>query len=339
MKAEIPIAARAPQTVPAQRISTSPPPPIEAGHVPGLPSINVNLPKRASSLGIAALILGVLAFLLCWVPLVGVLTLPLSGLGLIFGIVGLLISVTRKGSGIGYPIAGGIVSTLALIIAIAQIAVIGSAANAVATAAQHANQQMSRTNQQVVTPARPIPVGSHNQKNQLSTLTLDKPQELAAPKAAEPQWASARQPVRQGDIQVTITKVRVGKVPLNDMFGQTTQSKDDLLAIEVDLLNLSKAKKIEYNSWRGGDFTMSRDFGTLVDNIGNSYKRINFSMSTEIVGQTKSASIYPGKTLHDVLVFEPPVGTEKYLDLELPASNFDGTGMLRLRIPADMIQK
>jgi len=39
------------------------------------------------------------------------------------------------------------------------------------------------------------------------------------------------------------------------------------------------------------------------------------------------------------LVFEPPIEKAEYLRLELPASNAGGTGMLRIQIPAKMIQR
>ena len=42
--------------------------------------------KSTSGFGVAALVLGILACLTCWIPFVGLLSVPLSGLGLLFGI-------------------------------------------------------------------------------------------------------------------------------------------------------------------------------------------------------------------------------------------------------------
>src|SRR3954454_1738223 len=39
--------------------------------------------RRSNSLGIASLILGILAFLICWIPIVAVVSLPLSALGIL----------------------------------------------------------------------------------------------------------------------------------------------------------------------------------------------------------------------------------------------------------------
>jgi hypothetical protein len=88
------------------------------------------------------------------------------------------------------------------------------------------------------------------------------------------------------------------------------------------------------------DISFDRDYATLEDNFGNTYKRINFGFSSNPVGAVeRSESIYPNKSVSDVLVFEMPIDTIEYLRLELPAKNFGGTGMLRLEIPKQMIAR
>jgi len=62
-------------------------------------------------------------------------------------------------------------------------------------------------------------------------------------------------------------------------------------------------------------------------------------LTTQPIGRTEQASLYPGKAQTDVLVFEEPVTGVEYLNLELPAANFGGTGMIRLRVPASMVQR
>src|SRR5262249_37806087 len=47
-------------------------------------------------------------------PCIGALSVPLSGLGLLLGFVGLVVALTRRGRGIGFSIAGVGVSGLAL---------------------------------------------------------------------------------------------------------------------------------------------------------------------------------------------------------------------------------
>jgi hypothetical protein len=82
----------------------------------------------------------VLAFLFCWIPFIGILTIPLSALGMIFAGFGLVLSILRRGSGIGFPIAGGVVCGLALVIGLTQVAIIGTGATAAAEAMEQAEK-------------------------------------------------------------------------------------------------------------------------------------------------------------------------------------------------------
>jgi hypothetical protein len=50
-------------------------------------------------------------------------------------------------------------------------------------------------------------------------------------------------------------------------------------------------------------------------------------------------SVYPNKPVTDVLVFELPLDTATHLDLELPATNYGGKGMIRFRIPMKSISR
>lgn len=83
------------------------------------PVIHVAAPRPyGNSLGIASMVLGILAFVICWIPILNLLGLPLSGLGLLLGIIGIVIAAVRRGSGIGFPIAGAAISGVALVIVI-----------------------------------------------------------------------------------------------------------------------------------------------------------------------------------------------------------------------------
>lgn len=75
--------------------------------------------KSVSGLGIAALVLGLIACLGCWVPMCGIFSLPFAMLGALFGVIGIIIAKLNKKSYVGLPIAGTIVSITAAFIAIA----------------------------------------------------------------------------------------------------------------------------------------------------------------------------------------------------------------------------
>lgn len=92
------------------------------------PVIQVNAPARhGNSLGIASMVLGILAFVICWIPILNLLGLPLSGLGLLLGIIGIIISATRGGSGIGFPIAGTAIAFVALVVVLWMYATLAQA--------------------------------------------------------------------------------------------------------------------------------------------------------------------------------------------------------------------
>jgi len=98
----------------------APPPPTVWDEPAALPQTIIvqQAPPRTSSLGVASLIVGVVAFVFCWMPYIGVITLPLSALGVLLAGLGFLVSLARGGAGIGYSLAGGAMSALALVIAV-----------------------------------------------------------------------------------------------------------------------------------------------------------------------------------------------------------------------------
>lgn len=74
--------------------------------------------KTTSGFGIAALVLGIIACLTCWIPFVGLLVIPLGILGVVFGFIGILASAIGRRSYIGLPVSGMVVSLIAVIIAV-----------------------------------------------------------------------------------------------------------------------------------------------------------------------------------------------------------------------------
>ncbi len=95
----------------AEAPTTTPPP---------LPSASTGSTGGAGlALGITALVFGILAFVISWIPVFGLVGLPLSGLGVLFALVGLIIGISSKrGSAVGFSVAGGAVSAIALVFAL-----------------------------------------------------------------------------------------------------------------------------------------------------------------------------------------------------------------------------
>ncbi len=241
--------------------------------------------QRASpSLGISSLVLGVVTFVTCWIPLVGILSIPMAGLGFLLGIAGLVGSVKRQGRGIGFAIAGSATCLLALVVSLAINWIILIAFWDVIIGRYLVNQ--------TVTPlADPCP---------------DQPQP-----GAEPGWPDASDDaVRQGDLRVRI-----------DDLSRQPGAKE--LHIHVGLENVGNSRKIDYQGWGVANAP------TLTDNFGNAYR--------QMPGHELRETLHPGKSVHDVLVFEAPLANVQYLRLKLPASAFGGWGRLQLEIPRSLL--
>jgi hypothetical protein len=150
-----------------------------------------------------------------------------------------------------------------------------------------------------------------------------------------PFWSPVNKTVRQGDIQVEIGNAHVDNVILVKSSGEKVLSGETHLAIVLSLTNVNQNKKVEYQGWTGKKYNFDRelDFATIKDNFGNQYKRIDFGIFLSPFGSvSEEAAIYPGKSIIDVLVFQRPIETASYLDLELPAANYGGEGAIRFRI-------
>lgn len=283
-------------------------------------NVTVEIKQGASPLGIAALVMGIIACLFCWIPFLGLLTIPLALIGILLALIGLIMAIVNKKTGFVFPISGGLVCLLSIFIA---FAITGGFANIISETAKKGE----RTNQAVV-PTKSV-------QGSIPGPSLNTENQPPLPSAAE--WTKASNAVQQGNVQVQVKALKVGKVPLKDMFGDSQMSADDLLIITLDISNISTGKKINFSTWQGEDFNFGRDFASLSDDNANIYKRIDFGATLKPVGAVDKESIYPGKAITDLLVFEKPVDTVKWLHLELPAENFGGDGMIRFEIQASMI--
>lgn len=304
--------AQMPATATAQTLSPQGPAQVYVQHPPATYSATVvNIPqqKGASGFGIAALVIGIVAVMLCWIPLLGMISIPLGLIALLLGVIGFIVSLTGGKSGVGLPVAGGFLGAMAIAVPLLWV---GAVATAVGSAAANAN----RTNQTIVGAT------------------------TAAAGESAPQWAPADQPVSQDGVQLKVTHVRLGKVKVRGSFGRGESFTDDaLLAVVIEVTNTSATKKVDFLTWSGRRYSFGVDGPTLRDNFDNSYDLKSFDSLEGPVEQVVTGSIYPSKSVTDVVVFEPPVDGVSHVDLVLPAVNAGGEGKFRIRIPASIIEK
>src|SRR5271157_1305697 len=131
--------------------------------------------------------------------------------------------------------------------------------------------------------------------------------QLRAPEKKGNEWVVAPIPARLGDVEVKVLSVKVAPPVISRGLKRDGEPGKPQLILTVEVSNRSQNRKIEYQTWAGAEMFLSRGFATLEDNFGNSYNRITFSMFEGVPeGRVLSDSIYPGKSLSDVLLFEPP---------------------------------
>lgn len=118
--------------------------------------------KSVSGLGIAALVLGLIACLGCWVPMCGIFSLPFAILGALFGVIGIIIAKLKKKSYVGLPIAGTIVSITAAFVV---IAVTGSVASSIEKSRTTITEGLDKT-KATLSEARVENVTEQNQEKQ-----------------------------------------------------------------------------------------------------------------------------------------------------------------------------
>ncbi|EEF60631.1 hypothetical protein [Pedosphaera parvula] len=70
------------------------------------------------TLGIIALVVGVLSLLVGWIPFLGLLAIPVAIIGLLLAGIGFVIALFKSGKGIGMPLLGGVICVGALVLPI-----------------------------------------------------------------------------------------------------------------------------------------------------------------------------------------------------------------------------
>ena len=113
--------------------------------------------KRVNGLGIASVVLGVLAFLGAWVPFCGLIpTLAFGVIGGILGVVGFVAANSDKRTGVGFPIVGIILNLLAIVLAVVVTYAFGAAvSDAVQQEQQRQQLRQQQKQQQEVTAPEP----------------------------------------------------------------------------------------------------------------------------------------------------------------------------------------
>jgi hypothetical protein len=283
----------------------------------------------ALGLGIASLASGVIALPFAFIPCIGFLSLPLSGLGLLLGLGGGIMAAVRKWEGIGFPIAGTAVSTIAVGVGLFWLVWMGAMVNStqrqVALAQQQAAQQAQLAAQQA-------------QQAEAQRRQVEERQRQALKAQG---WVEANVgPARVGDVEVRVNAVRVAPVTAKGPGGRPAFNNQRRLQVSLSLRNLSAAQNVTCEGWSEPSAAFPHHQPRLTDSTNMPLNRANLGAGVEVVGQLKRVVIRPGQLVTDLLVFDEPGWGRSELRLELPASAFGEPGKsARFLIPASMVQR
>ncbi|MGW0894552.1 DUF4190 domain-containing protein [Saccharopolyspora sp. NPDC002578] len=82
-----------------------------------------------NGLGTAGFVLGLLALLFSFIPFIGVIAWPLGILGLVFGVIGIIRARNGEANNQGMAITGTVLAGIGLLICVAWVGIVGTAAN------------------------------------------------------------------------------------------------------------------------------------------------------------------------------------------------------------------
>ena len=139
-------------------------------------------------------------------------------------------SVVRKGTGIGYSIAGTAVSSIAVLLGIVFIVMIQGMAHGLNEVAQQMERDLTTPPQQQASPVDDIPTPTAEPTDVVSQQT-SPPSDVPTPNAEPTDVRSTEPPkdntppthefhdpskqLQLGNIQLSISSARIGKVPLH----------------------------------------------------------------------------------------------------------------------------
>lgn len=109
--------------------------------------------RQANGFGVASLILGILALLVCWIPLIGLAAVPLGGIGLILGIVGIVVASKDRRKGSALAITGSVLGGVAVVGSVAMMVILSRMAVQGLQAIEAREAELARDAPEVPTPA------------------------------------------------------------------------------------------------------------------------------------------------------------------------------------------
>jgi hypothetical protein len=131
--------------------------PIPAAPVQTVHVLTAPAGRAANGVGVASLVLGVLALGVCWIPFLGLLAWPLAAFALLLGVVGLLVAAFDGRSGFGSPVGGIVSGVVAVVLSFAVTGLTSQAVSRASAGRAKAARAARAAKAPAKAPPRPIP--------------------------------------------------------------------------------------------------------------------------------------------------------------------------------------
>jgi len=278
------------------------PPAGQYGTPPGAPyAQQPGFPAQAPKNGMAtaALVVGIVALLLCLIPFVNVVSIVGGLVAVVLGVLAMKkakAGAPGKGMGVAGVVLGAISAVVALIVTVVAGMAIGAVSDEVNAAIEEAETEL----------------GTELATEPTDETAADDEAEAEEPAVEEPAAAAGMgEPVRDGQFEFTVTNIETGIASVGDDFlGQQAQGQFVLVHLTVTNIG-DEARYFDGSSQ------------TLVDSLGRKHSAdtgaaIYLDDSNSFVNQ-----INPGNTVDGVVVFDVPVDIA-FDHIELHDSMFSG---------------
>jgi hypothetical protein len=259
------------------------------------------------------LLLASAALVTASIPYLRVLALPLSGLGIVIGLIALMskakVSAGSRKSETGLPLAGGVASLAVFLLTgfwLGQF-------------------------EKILGSWRKPPIIEHK------TVPLRGRVSASQGEQSQADWVDAgKDAVQFGDVRVRLVSASIGSVELKDAKGKKRLSEKCLI-LKVRVSNAGAERVVHFESWYKPPSHDENGVPVVNDNRDKSYSLKFFPVDAEVSGRVTQATLPPGKKVEDLLIFEGRPTPVEFLRLELPASAFGSSGVVRMQIPGRMI--
>jgi HEAT repeat protein len=262
--------------------------------------------NAALAFGILSLVVGLAQLIVSpFTGTFGFLILPIGFVGFLLGAIGLFVGGPRKAGSRTAPAIGLGINAIGSVIVISWLVI----------AALHA---------------------SSNRTASMPVAAADAQDFETKPGAEGDDWPDAFTGTTVNGVRIKLTKAEIDVVKFHIASEFVSDEKHLRLWIRIE--NTSRSRKLDFKGWGTRRFLEEVPAPTLSDNVGNTYRRVNFGAGAEVEGQVQSVTIYPGQVITDLVVFERPVAKCDLLHLKLPAENLGGSGPIRLQIRASDVR-